>query len=248
MTVAKRTSAEHDIVALPGHKLIRHDDFIFPWYAEHKVNGVCNFSAVFMTEAEAKHAEVTHPHKTDYEPLASMHVAETMWLELDRVVAEIMSLTSGVLTASPEHKLKLQGRCGGLAFAIRNATQPHFYPDEQSVSREAARRYKQSKGEVAWAPTPGYLYNPLRPRPEAVTSAPRAAKAAQPERLRANGADRAIVSPLPREDLAAKAASVSEETKTGIRAAVSSGMFTPAQLTGLYEVSEDVIKYIVQSS
>lgn len=245
MTVYERGNKELDLTGLPGHKLERYEGsgLMFRWRATHDVRGVCNFSAVFLTREEAEHAEATHPHGTNYAPLASMHVAEMLWVELDRVIDAIKNYSSGdaVMSASGDmEQLKRQGRAGGLAYGLLQSCDPSFYTSERDVSAEALHRWKIRQRIEPWRPTPGYKYIPLP-----LETATHVGRAATSREAKATVKSAPATSA---NEIAAKAAKIKPADQESIKKAVASGMFKPSDLTGLYSTTAAVIEYIVNQA
>lgn len=156
MTVTQRAPNEIDYggptVATGGGQL-------FPWRVVCDADD-CQYSGVHYTEEQAAWAIKTHP--CPYLPQAAdrqvkyMSIAERLWVELDRVVDEIMEAPN-----SPNAE-SLKGRATGLACALVHMCQP-YYPDERSISAEASKRWKIRNKRMDWEPTPGFKYDPPIP-------------------------------------------------------------------------------------
>lgn len=168
---------------------------------------------------------------------------DKMWDELDAATAALLEARewkTGTMTLSGT---QLQYYCRGIAFGLSMLTHPHFRT-VQDVSIEALRRYKQYKGEVEKAPTPGYRgHNPMPASSQRM--------AGDPSRV-SNKPAPVAPNPMKRAPLAAAKKSVSQvdlrsidaETANKIKAVDAAGVMPREQLARMYGLTVDTVKAI----
>ncbi|AKJ72500.1 hypothetical protein GMA7_63 [Gordonia phage GMA7] len=109
-------------------------------------------------------------------------IIEKYWLELDRVTKALMDQRPRFKNdeMSPEELegyFKLQGQAQGIAIALQIISEPHF-EDVTAVSKWSLKRYRMSKGEIDFMPTPGVQgHNPM---PEPTKVQPKATRKSSP--------------------------------------------------------------------
>lgn len=130
-----------------------------------------------------------------------------------------------------QNKSEIKGRCAGLAQAILYMSTPYF-TEIKEVTIEAMKRYKIKTGEIEFAPTPGYQYNPP---PAGTKTYSEAVKRASGEILKE-------VKDKPKTEVKfvapkSKLSDLTEETIAALKFAVQSGMFDDKKLADMYGIS-----------
>lgn len=154
---------------------------------------------------------------------------EKMWDELDDVTKAIIEKSeyNGMQGAS------LKAYALGCAFALSMMTHPYFRTVKE-ISRQLGKRYKMSKGEIPWEPTPSYNYNPL------------------PESLTANVV---LNKPMAKTTTSEKKPSVSRvkraiipaDKQAVIMAGLASNMFSHEDIAAMYQVPIESVRALAAS-
>lgn len=167
---------------------------------------------------------------------------DKMWDELDEATAALLEEREYVTGTQHLSGVKLQGYCRGLAFTLSMMTHPHFRTSDD-ITREAVRRYKQHKGTVEYAPTPGYhSHNPMPASTQRI--------AGDPSRISNRPAVKPTPNPMkkaaPSKATLAKIdmSSIDVETASKIRLADKTGMMKRPELAKIYGVSEATVNFL----
>lgn len=144
-------------------------------------------------------------------PVIGKSIAERFWDMLDDAVENVIK--------HPSDAYKARGRA--FAEVVFEVCKP-FYATVDDVTRESVRRWKQKNGQVEFASTPGYKYNPMPPNKyEAMV----ARKKEEQKEI----------------DASARTSSLSEDQKAAITNGLKMG-FAVEQLSKAYNVAPSVIE------
>lgn len=197
----------------------------------------CWFVGHSMSSADAQvllndHKCPTFPRRNELPTGRS--TLDKAWDELDDAVLALMDKTSYNNMEGDE----LKGYVKGIAFMLSMMTYPYF-KTIKDISREAAERYKMTKGRIPWRPTPSYHGHQPRPEPftanvKSVTPMTKTA----PTRRKATPRVAPVVPKV-------AASTLTPEVIAAIKGAGAIGMFKPEELADMYNTTPDEINKLI---